>query len=225
MSAATTVTVVGGGFAGLETVFGLRAKLGERARLTLVSDGDDFLFKPNTIYIPFRADPTSLLIPLATPAARRDIRLVRARVDAVDRDTGTVHAGGEAIRSDYTVLATGAGMRPEEIPGLVEHAETIWTPAEMAALGDLCVMEELDTATFAQVPLVVTGDPERPVAVRPDANGAYRVGVSPLWRLGKKMLGLYLPLRFRSGLPFHEGAPWRAMEVGLRGMSAALARR
>ncbi|HEU0337555.1 MAG TPA: hypothetical protein VFR43_13420, partial [Gaiellaceae bacterium] len=75
------------------------------------------------------------------------------------------------------------------------------------------------------VPLVVTGDPSRPVAVRPDANGAYRVGVSPLWRLGKKMLGLYLPLRFRSGLPFHEGAPWRAMEAGLRGMSAALARR
>jgi NADH dehydrogenase FAD-containing subunit len=420
MSATTSVTVVGGGFAGLETTFGLRAKLGERARLTLVSDRDDFLFKPNTIYIPFGADPASLLIPLARPAAKRDIRLVRAPVDAVDRDTGTVHAGGEAIRSDYTVLATGAGMRPDEIPGLAEHAETIWTPAEMAALGarlrdvlaraasnegstilftvppgnkcagplyelvlmtetwlrrkrvrdrvrllwatfessyiqafgpklhdvvvtefeqrgiegrtglrlvevtpeaaryadgtelpydvlvafppyvaavdydgferdergflrteletrvvagtervfapgdagdfpvkqaflaflqadavaeriaaeaagrepafafdpvSMCVMEEYDTATFAQVPLLVTGDPERPVAVRPDANGSYRVGVSPLWRLGKKMLGLYLPLRFRNGLPFHEGAPWRAMEAGLRGMSAALARR
>ena len=420
MSATTSVTVVGGGFAGLETAFGLRAKLGERARLTLVSDRDDFLFKPNTIYVPFGADPTSLLIPLAKPAAKRDIRLVRAPVEAVDRDSGTVHAGGEEIRSDFTVLATGAGMRPQEIPGLAEHAETIWTPAEMAALGarlqdvlaraasneattvlftvppgnkcagplyelvlmtetwlrrkhvrdrvrlvwttfeqtyiqafgpklhevvleefgrrgiegharlalaevsataarfadgtevpfdllvafppyvaavdydgfdrdergflltepetravagsdhvfapgdagdfpvkqaflaflqadavaeriaaevlgrepafafdpvSMCVMEELDTATFAQVPLVVTGDPERPVAVRPGANGAYRVGVSPLWRLGKKMLGLYLPLRFRSGLPFHEGAPWRAMETGLRGMSAALARR
>lgn len=420
MTASTRVTVVGGGFAGLETAFSLRAKLGERARLTLVSDRDDFLFKPNTIYIPFGADPTSLLIPLARPAARRDIDLVRAPVDAVDRDTATVHAGGAAIRSDFAVLATGAGMRAEEIPGLAEHAETIWTPAELEALGlrlrevvaraasnvestvlfavppgnkcagplyelvlmtetwlrrkhvrdrvrllwatfeqtyvqafgpkldevvraefaargiegrtaislvgvdaetarfddgtelrhdllvafppyvaavdydgferdergflrtdatsravagssrvfapgdagdfpvkqaflaflqadavaeriaaealgrepafafdpvSMCVMEQLDTATFAQVPLVVTGDPSRPVAVRPDANGAYRVGVSPLWRLGKKMLGLYLPLRFRSGLPFHEGAPWRAMEAGLRGMSAALARR
>jgi hypothetical protein len=51
------------------------------------------------------------------------------------------------------------------------------------------------------------------------------VGVSPAWRLGKKLLGLYLPFRFRAGLPFHAGAPWRAMDVGLKGMSTVLARR
>jgi sulfide:quinone oxidoreductase len=43
--------------------------------------------------------------------------------------------------------------------------------------------------------------------------------------LGKKLLGVYLPLRFRAGRPFHAGAPWRAMEVGLEGMSKTLARR
>jgi sulfide:quinone oxidoreductase len=61
--------------------------------------------------------------------------------------------------------------------------------------------------------------------VRAHANGTYKVGVSPLWRLGKKMLGLYLPFRFKAGQPFHAGAPWRAIELGLRGMSAALARK
>ena len=86
-------------------------------------------------------------------------------------------------------------------------------------------MEEFDTATFAQVPLELTGDPAHPVAVRPQANGAYKVGTSPAWRLGKKMLGLYLPLRFNAGLPFHQGVPWQAMELGLKGMSALLARR
>ena len=89
----------------------------------------------------------------------------------------------------------------------------------------MCVMEEYDKATFAQVPLVVTTDPDRPVAVRPGADGAYRVGVSPAWRAGKKLLGLYLPYRFRAGLPFHAGIPWRAMDLGLKGMSTLLARR
>jgi sulfide:quinone oxidoreductase len=89
----------------------------------------------------------------------------------------------------------------------------------------MCVMEEFDTATFAQVPLGVTGDREHPVEVRPDADGAYRVGVSPLWRVGKKLLGLYLPFRFSRGLPFHAGVPWRVMELGLKGMSTTLARR
>jgi sulfide:quinone oxidoreductase len=89
----------------------------------------------------------------------------------------------------------------------------------------MCVMEELDKATFAQAPLRLTGDPARPVEIRPDADGDYRVGVSPLWRLGKKALGLYLPLRFRNGQPFHAGAPWAAMELGLKAMSTTLARR
>jgi NADH dehydrogenase FAD-containing subunit len=35
-------------------------RLGQQARITLVSDRDDFLFKPNTIYIPFGADPAEI---------------------------------------------------------------------------------------------------------------------------------------------------------------------
>ena len=34
------------------------------------------------------------------------------------------------------MIATGADMRPDEIPGLHEHAETIWTPSEMLSLRD-----------------------------------------------------------------------------------------
>jgi hypothetical protein len=61
------------------------------------------------------------------------------------------------------------------------------------------------------VPLELTGDPQQPVAVRANANGTYRVGVSPLWRIGKKMLGIYLPFRFKAesrSSPAHPGAGW-----------------
>ena len=85
-------------------------------------------------------------------------------------------------------------------------------------------MEQFDKATFAQVPLRLTGNPERPTEVRPDAGGAYKVGSSPIWRLGKGMLGVYLPWRFRAGNPFHAGLPWQAMDLGLKAMSAVLAR-
>jgi len=87
----------------------------------------------------------------------------------------------------------------------------------------MCVMEMFDTATFAQVPLRLTGEPDRPVEVRPDAGDDYKVGVSPLWRLGKKLLGMYLPMRFNAGEPFHAGAGWQLMDVGLKGMSGILA--
>jgi sulfide:quinone oxidoreductase len=420
MSIPPRIVIAGGGFAGLESAFLLRAKLGERAKLTLISNEDAFLFKPNTIYLPFGGDVERLLIPLSGPARKRDIELVRGHVRDVDPEARRVSTGSRTLDYDYLVLATGAAMAPEEIPGLAEHAQTIWTPPEMASLGarlqdaisaaragerrrilfvvppgnkcagplyeivlmtetflrrkkireafdlvyatfertfiqafgpklhgvvveefakrgivgrtarvldrveagratfeggetvefdllvafppyvaavaydglpqddrgfvrvelgsrrvlgqerifapgdagdfpvkqaflaflqadaaaeaiaadvggkepelgfdpvSMCVMEEFDRATFAQVPLELTGDPALPVAVRPDADGTYRVGVSPAWRIGKKLLGLYLPYRFRAGKPFHAGPPWRAMELGLRGMSEVLARR
>jgi NADH dehydrogenase FAD-containing subunit len=87
----------------------------------------------------------------------------------------------------------------------------------------MCIMEMFDKATFAQVPLELTGDPARPVAVRPDADGDYKVGTGTTWRLGKKMLGATVPMRFHAGEPFHAGLGWQMMELGLKGMSGVLA--
>jgi NADH dehydrogenase FAD-containing subunit len=87
----------------------------------------------------------------------------------------------------------------------------------------MCVMEQFDKATFAQVPLRLTGDSSHPIEVRPDADGAYRIGSYKAWRAGKKMLGHSVPWRFRNGLPFHGGNFWRGMDAGLKGMSKVLA--
>jgi sulfide:quinone oxidoreductase len=106
------------------------------------------------------------------------------------------------------------------------HIAAAITGAEPATGFDpvsMCVMEQFDKATFAKVPLRLTDDPARPVEVRPDANGAYRVGSSVAWRAGKKMLGMSVPWRFRNGKPFHGGAFWRGMELGLGAMERTLA--
>ena len=51
----------------------------------------------------------------------------------------------------------------------------------------------------------------------------YKVGVSPLWRMGKSVLGPYLPWRFGHGKPFHAGFAWDPMDLGLKVMSKVLA--
>ena len=419
MTARPRVAIAGGGFAGLETAFTLRQRLGDQVDLTLISDHTHFLFKPNTIYLPFGYDERRLHIPLARPAARRLVQFHHGVVTGMQQDRVELKDGAR-IPYDFLVLGTGAAMRPTEVPGLAEHAETIWTPEAMHQLGDrlgelrsaaargehrrvlflvppgnkcagplyeivfmldtwlrrhgirdrvmltwttyessyiqafgprldevvrtefadrgieghtgavvskvsadevlyddgsrrgydllvafppyvaaveypgvpaddrgflrteaasrlvagtdnvyapgdagdfpvkqaflaflqadavadhiasridprlavetrdfeptsMCVMEMFDTATFAQVPLATTGDPAGPVRVADDAGSRYRVGVSPVWQLGKKTLGLYLPWQFKAGRPFHGGKAWSAMELALRGMSAALA--
>lgn len=419
MGARPKVVVVGGGFAGLEAAFLVRMRLHDAVDLTLVSDRDTWVFKPNSIYIPFGAEPDSLLVDLAKPLRKRHISFHQTRVKSVDPDTKHVELeDATSLPYDFLILATGSGMRPEEIPGLSEHTESIWTNEEMLGLraalaalredasagekrevlflvppnnkcagplyemvfmletwlrrndvrdnvqitystfeqsyiqafgprlhevvteefrqrgvsghvgefveeirpgearyaggaarsfdtlisfppytaavsyeglpqddrgflstefatrqvlghpeiyapgdaGDfpvkqaflaflqadavaehiagqvdgkrarvefdpvsMCIMEMFDTATFAQVPLELTGDPSAPVAVRAGDEDAYKVGVSPVWRLGKKMLGAVIPMRFHAGEPFHAGGAWQLMDVGLRGMKGVLA--
>jgi NADH dehydrogenase FAD-containing subunit len=418
MTKARTV-ILGSGFGGLETAFTLRMLAGAEQEITILSDQDHFLFKPNSIYVPFGLDPERLRVPLDRAMRRKriDFRQIRAR--EIDPDAQRVLADGQEIAYDRLVVATGSGMRASEIPGLADHAISTWTPADMMelrrgfaqvadaakhgsrqrvlflvppnnkcagplyeivlmfetwlrrrgardateivwstcedtyiqafgprlhdvvtdeferrgiaghhgwvvervesdgvayengerlpydllvafppyvaatafdglaaddrgfletdsesrrligrpeifAVGDagdfpvkqaflaflqadaaashiavdvaggataanfdpvsMCVMEQFDKATFAQVPLRLTGDPGRPVEVRPDANGDYRVGSSVAWRAGKKMLGRSVPWRFRNGEPFHGGLFWRGMDAGLKAMSSVLAR-
>ena len=100
--------------------------------------------------------------------------------------------------------------------GLYNRAFDRWPEERGRPL--LAYLSDLDQATaLAFQPPAAT--------VRDMVVGAYRVGVSPAWRLGKKLLGVYLPYRFRAGRPFNAGAPWRAMDVGLKAMSTLLARR
>lgn len=67
------------------------------------------------------------------------------------------------------------------------------------------VMEQLNKATFAQVPLRYTGDGRKPVTVDLENMEEYKVGVSPVWSFGKRAVGFYLPWRFGQGQPFHTG--------------------
>jgi sulfide:quinone oxidoreductase len=131
------VVVLGSGFAGLETAFRLRQEAGDEVKLVVVSDTDDFLFKPGTIYLPFGEAAAKLRIPLARAMRRRDITLHVDKVVRVDTGRGAVRTDrGDTIDYDHLVIATGASMRPDEVPGLAEHARQIWTPGQMHGLGD-----------------------------------------------------------------------------------------
>ena len=128
------VVVLGTGFAGLEAAFYLRHRLHDKVDLTIISDRDSFLFKPNTIYIPFGQDPEKFVLPLGHAFQKKRIEFVQGTVTDVDPDRRCVHTESAEVSYEHLVIATGAGMRAEEIPGLAEHAITVWTPDEMLRL-------------------------------------------------------------------------------------------
>jgi NADH dehydrogenase FAD-containing subunit len=59
---------------------------------------------------------------------------MQAQAQGVDPISKKVKAGSQEMSYDYLVVATGGGMRLEEVPRLDVYAETIWTPAAMLRL-------------------------------------------------------------------------------------------
>jgi NADH dehydrogenase FAD-containing subunit len=85
------------------------------------------------------------------------------------------------------------------------------------------VLDMLDRAAFAQVPLEVTHDPDHPVRVRAGAEADYKLGVSPAWRMSKRVFASSMLMRFAAAEPFRAGAGWHLMDVGARAMTGMLA--
>lgn len=103
-----------------------------------------------------------------------------------------------------------------------EHLAARWlgtTPEFRYDPASPWVLEQYDRAAFAQVPL---GDDDVPAAQRRGRMLA-SVPASRPWRFVRKLLGLYLPRRFRQGRPVHAGLVWRSLQFGLRSMTADFA--
>jgi sulfide:quinone oxidoreductase len=413
------VIVLGAGVAALEAAFLLDARLHGRVDVQLVCERDDFLFRPNLVYVPFGADPAASQLSMDVVLTTGGIGLQVGQVVGVDTEAGRVHlVDGEQLPYEHLVIATGAISRPQEVPGLQEHAVSIWDSAGVLALrerfthlrglaregtrqrvlfvvprnnqwslplyevalmldtwlrresarehvgigfvthegsfAEACgprmhdvierefakrrveghaaerlvevhahqaflsggrserfdllvtipphapgirydglpidgrgflrvesgtrqvlghpelyapgnagdfplkdaflallqadavadhvaavvttgafkrpfdavgvnIIDMLDRAAFAELPLELTGDPDHPVRLRSGAEAEYKVGVSPQWRMGKRMFASYLLMRFAAGEPFRAGPGWRLMDVGMRAMAGMLA--
>jgi sulfide:quinone oxidoreductase len=113
------VVVAGGGVAGIEALLTLHALAGDRVELTLADAQPDFVYRPMKVAEPF-ARGLARRYPIADMARDAGARLVADVITAVDPDERIARtAGGEALRYDALLLATGARSVP-----VYEHALT-----------------------------------------------------------------------------------------------------
>lgn len=129
------VVVLGTGVAAIEATLLLHSRLSGRVDLQVVSDRERFLLRPNLVYVPFGAEPVASELDMDIVLANQGIGLMAQPVEGVDSDAGRVHiADGSQIPYEHLVIATGARPRPQEIPGLREHAVTMSDSASVLAL-------------------------------------------------------------------------------------------
>jgi sulfide:quinone oxidoreductase len=208
------VLVAGGGVAGVEALLTLRALAGDRCELTLADAQPDFVYRPMTVAQPF-ARGSAERRPMAVIARDAGARLVRdavASVDDVERVATT--AGGERLRYDALILATGAASVPA-----YRHALT-WDDRSAADhLGGL--LRDLQEGYVRRLAFVVPPGPGWPLPAYELALMTARSGydaqagtqitlitpeVAPLAVFGREASAAVAADLASAGIGFHGGA-------------------
>lgn len=124
-----TVLILGGGVGGIVAANELARRLGPEHSIILVDRDARHDFPPSFLWVMVGARR-----PPAAAAARRRllhrrVQLVQAEVTQLDLAAQKVRAGERELPYDYLVLALGAGLAPERVPGLAGafHTPIPWT--------------------------------------------------------------------------------------------------
>ncbi len=113
------IVVVGGSFGGINAAYELRKQLGQAVDITVISKDREFTFHPSLPWaILGWRDPASLQVGIEKPLKRKGIRFVHAEVEHLDPDKCEIATPAEAFRYDAALIASGADLDYEAVPGL-----------------------------------------------------------------------------------------------------------
>ena len=136
MAQGKTILVLGGGIGGVVTASRLRKKLPREHRVVLIDREANYVFAPSFLWLMTGLrTPEKISRPLSKIAAQ-GVELIRGQIENIDPDHRTVQVNGKKLTGDYLVVALGAELAPETIPGLTEAGHTFYTLAGAEGLRD-----------------------------------------------------------------------------------------
>lgn len=124
---AQTVVILGGGVGGLVTANELARSLPSPHRIVLVERSARHAFAPSFLWLMTGDRRASQITRDVRALVRPRVELVQAQARSIDLAARRVEADGRAIGYDHLVVALGAELAPEAIPGLAEAAQTFYT--------------------------------------------------------------------------------------------------
>jgi sulfide:quinone oxidoreductase len=115
------VVVLGGGVGGTLAANLLSRELGRDVQVTVVDPTGMHLYQPGFLYLALGQANGRWLQRDERTLLHRDVDLVVDTADRISPEAGFVHlARGGILPFDHLVLATGARLVPDQVPGLVE---------------------------------------------------------------------------------------------------------
>jgi len=122
------IVVLGGGVGGTLAANLLAKRLGRDARVTVVDPTGMHVYQPGFLYAALGKANGRWLARDERTLLRDDVELLVEAATRVEAEQGVVRLGhGGSLAWDYLVLATGARLLPDQVPGLVEGAHEFYS--------------------------------------------------------------------------------------------------
>ncbi len=115
--------ILGGGTAGTIMANKLAAALDERDwRITVVDETEEHFYQPGFLFVPFGTYRLREIVKPRRQYFPGRIKFIVSAIDRIEPEKKTVLlAGGEALRYDVLIIATGADVHPEQTEGLMDE--------------------------------------------------------------------------------------------------------
>lgn len=126
--------ILGGGVGGLVAANELRRRAHSTDRIILVERNPTHVFAPSLLWV---ATGTRRVTDIQKPLRdliRRGVDLVQGSVESIDPKNRTVTVDGKPIEADAIVVALGAELSTDSIPGLAQAGHNFYTLAGAESL-------------------------------------------------------------------------------------------
>lgn len=124
-----TVVVLGGGTGGVSTAHALRRRLAPADRVVLVERSPIFRFPPSLLWVMSGSRRAGQISADVRGLRRRGIEVVEAAAEGIDPQRQRVVTSAGDLPYDRLVVALGAELAPEALPGFAEAAHDLYTLA------------------------------------------------------------------------------------------------
>ena len=125
------VLILGGGFGGIAAARRLKQKLDEKDEVILVDRRDHFMVGFRKTWALTGQSPLEAGQRPLDSFTSLGIRVMRDPVTRIDPASRTAWMGDQRLSADALVVALGAELAPETIPGFQEHAHNIYDPQDI----------------------------------------------------------------------------------------------
>ncbi len=128
MAHGKTVLVLGGGIGGVVAATRLRQLLGgDEHRVILIERESQHVFSPSFLWVMVGQRGADRISRPMAALARRGLELILGAIEQFDPATRSVRVSGKEIIGDYVIVALGADLAPQSIPGLAAAGHNFYT--------------------------------------------------------------------------------------------------